>query len=194
MVEDEDVVISHKAAVGKQEIVGSAQVFVVFQEAEQVVTEIADDRALLYRTTKVIDRGKRIFSFQPQHGPRIPRQNRITALIFIGLRRIQKRKVILLVKRRCDLVRRAGHTASVWNFDPLTQVDVWIILREPMHRVLALLFATLLFSESLALTAAPPRPESALMLLPSAWQELGYEIVFLPPQAGYRAMTFPAKH
>ena len=32
------------------------------------------------------------------------------------------------------------------------------------------------------------------MLLPTAWQELGYEIVFLPPLAGYRAMTFPAKH
>src|SRR5262249_55969779 len=75
-----------------------------------------------------------------------------------------------------------------------------------MHRVLALLAVTLALTESVAFTApraaekpAPAssalrRPQSALMLITIPWQELGYEIVFMPPQAGYRAMTFPAKH
>lgn len=41
---------------------------------------------------------------------------------------------------------------------------------------------------SLASTEA--RREAALALIPIPWQELGYEIVFMPPQHGYRAMTF----
>jgi hypothetical protein len=42
--------------------------------------------------------------------------------------------------------------------------------------------------------AAPPPPESALTLIQIPWQKLGYEIVFMPPRVGYRAMTFPSKH
>jgi hypothetical protein len=38
------------------------------------------------------------------------------------------------------------------------------------------------------------RPEAALDLIPISWQGLGYEIVFMPPRAGYRAMTLPSKH
>jgi hypothetical protein len=45
------------------------------------------------------------------------------------------------------------------------------------------------------MTAAPaPPPESALSLIQIPWQKLGYEIVFMPPRAGFRAMTLPAKH
>src|SRR5437867_918665 len=38
------------------------------------------------------------------------------------------------------------------------------------------------------------RPESALDLIQIPWQELGYQIVFMPPRAGFRAMTIPGKH
>lgn len=44
-----------------------------------------------------------------------------------------------------------------------------------------------------ATTAARPRPESALEMIQIPWKKLGYEIVFMPPRTGYRAMTFPAK-
>src|SRR5436190_19369731 len=75
-----------------------------------------------------------------------------------------------------------------------------------MRRVFAPFVVTLVLTQSLAFTAVrrtavkPPasstlrRPESALMLITIPWQQLGYEIVFMPPQVGYRAMTFPAKH
>jgi hypothetical protein len=42
--------------------------------------------------------------------------------------------------------------------------------------------------------AASPSPESALELIPIAWQGLGFEIVFMPPRPGFRAMTLPSKH
>jgi hypothetical protein len=42
--------------------------------------------------------------------------------------------------------------------------------------------------------AGPPRPESALDLIQIPWRELGYEIVFMPPRTGFRAMTLSAKH
>jgi hypothetical protein len=38
-----------------------------------------------------------------------------------------------------------------------------------------------------------PRQYAALVLINFPWQELGYEIVFMPPQAGIRAMTFGRK-
>jgi len=45
---------------------------------------------------------------------------------------------------------------------------------------------------------APPsdteRREAALALIPFDWQRFGYDIVFLPAQHGYRAMTVPSKH
>jgi hypothetical protein len=75
-----------------------------------------------------------------------------------------------------------------------------------MRRFWAPFVVTLVLTQSLAFTAVrgaavkPPassstlRSESALMLLTIPWQELGYEIVFMPPQIGYRAMTFPSKH
>jgi hypothetical protein len=36
--------------------------------------------------------------------------------------------------------------------------------------------------------------ESALNLIHIPWKNLGYQIVFLPPRPGYRAMTVPSKH
>jgi hypothetical protein len=66
-----------------------------------------------------------------------------------------------------------------------------------VSRVLALLLLII----TLALVLPPgmtearaARPESALELIEIPWQILGFEIVFLPPRPGYRAMTFPAKH
>jgi hypothetical protein len=39
-----------------------------------------------------------------------------------------------------------------------------------------------------------PREQAALALIQFPWQQLNYEIVFMAPRQGYRAMTFPAKH
>src|SRR5262245_21692221 len=63
-----------------------------------------------------------------------------------------------------------------------------------MRRILFFLIVTLAVSSIPSLTAAPPRPESILASIQIPWQQLGYDIVFKPPQHGYRAMTFPAKH
>jgi hypothetical protein len=40
----------------------------------------------------------------------------------------------------------------------------------------------------------PFQPESTLEMLQIPYESLGYEIVFMPPRAGYRAMTIPARH
>jgi hypothetical protein len=42
-------------------------------------------------------------------------------------------------------------------------------------------------------TANLARREAALALITFPWQQLDYEIVFLAPRAGYRAMTIPGK-
>jgi hypothetical protein len=42
--------------------------------------------------------------------------------------------------------------------------------------------------------AEPFHPESALELISIPWQGLGYEIVFMPPRSGFRAMTLPGQH
>jgi hypothetical protein len=61
----------------------------------------------------------------------------------------------------------------------------------PMRRVLLIVVLLPL----LVPPAFPaPRPESVLEMLPIQWQKLGYEIVFMPPRIGFRAMTFPAQH
>jgi len=70
------------------------------------------------------------------------------------------------------------------------------MLREPMRRPVVVMIVTLALLAPVGLTAAPPPPpaESALSLIQFPWQKLGFEIVFMPPRAGFRAMTFPAKH
>ena len=62
-----------------------------------------------------------------------------------------------------------------------------------MRRILALLVVTFFLSESVSVSAARPRPESALALLQIPWKDLGYEIVFMPARPGFRAMTFPGQ-
>jgi len=42
--------------------------------------------------------------------------------------------------------------------------------------------------------AANVRELAALALIPFPWQQLNFQIVFLAPRTGYRAMTFPAQH
>jgi hypothetical protein len=69
------------------------------------------------------------------------------------------------------------------------------MLREPMGRVVLVSIIVVSLLLPLGITAAEPlRPETALSLLPIPWQRLGYEIVFMPPRVGFRAMTFPMKH
>jgi hypothetical protein len=64
-----------------------------------------------------------------------------------------------------------------------------------MRRVLACLIATVALFSLPGFTATRAlNPESVLGLLPIPWQKLGYEIVFMAPRTGYRAMTFPGKH
>jgi len=63
---------------------------------------------------------------------------------------------------------------------------------------LFLLLATFFLPEAaLARPKSIPDPihyEAALALIHFPWQQLGYEIVFMPPQRGYRAMTFARTH
>jgi hypothetical protein len=64
-----------------------------------------------------------------------------------------------------------------------------------MCRRLMLLIVTFAILAPPTMSAVRPvRPESALDLIQIPWQELGYEIVFMPPRAVFRAMTIPAKH
>jgi hypothetical protein len=69
------------------------------------------------------------------------------------------------------------------------------MLREPMGRVVVIFIVIVTLSAPLGISEAgvPLRPESALGLLQIPWQKLGYQIVFMPPRVGFRAMTFPAK-
>jgi hypothetical protein len=80
-------------------------------------------------------------------------------------------------------------------FVPLTRVIISDYPAQTVRRVLVVLIATLTLIAPIETTAArPPRPESALDLLQIPWQKLGYQIVFMSPQPGFRAMTLPGKH
>jgi len=63
-----------------------------------------------------------------------------------------------------------------------------------VRRVLTLGFAILILISSAGISAGAFRPESALDLIQIPWHELGYDVVFLPPRPGFRAMTFPTQH
>jgi hypothetical protein len=62
-----------------------------------------------------------------------------------------------------------------------------------VNRALALLILTLMGSAGMT-AESPFRPQAALDLIPIAWQQLHYDIVFMPPRPGFRAMTIPSKH
>ena len=57
-----------------------------------------------------------------------------------------------------------------------------------MRRILTLITGLTLIC-SPAFSAEPFRPESALDLIQIPWKQLGYDIVFMPPRPGFRAMT-----
>ena len=63
-----------------------------------------------------------------------------------------------------------------------------------MRRISTLFIIAFSLMSSTNITAEPFRPESALELISIPWQELGYEIVFMPPRSGFRAMTLPGQH
>jgi hypothetical protein len=73
------------------------------------------------------------------------------------------------------------------------------ILRKSMRKAIAVLIAVLSGLSSLG-AATPARSsraeqsQAALALIPFAWQQLHYKVVFLGPRPGYRAMTFASKH
>ena len=62
-------------------------------------------------------------------------------------------------------------------------------MRAAVYLGFVLLLTVPLGAETLA-----ARGEAALALIPFSWQQLHYEIVFLPPQRGVRAMIFTDKH
>ncbi len=68
------------------------------------------------------------------------------------------------------------------------------MLREPMRRAAALLVVILSCFGLTANASEPPRPDAVLSLIPFDWHALNYEIAFLGPRVGIRAMTFPSKH
>jgi hypothetical protein len=51
-----------------------------------------------------------------------------------------------------------------------------------------------LLSAPLSAEPAATRNAAALALIPFPWQQLHYEIIFLPPQQGVRAMIFSGEH
>jgi hypothetical protein len=63
-----------------------------------------------------------------------------------------------------------------------------------MHRVAAIVALTTLLSSGARAADLTPREQAALDLIPFHWQKLKFEIVFLGPRPGVRAMTFSEKH
>jgi hypothetical protein len=70
----------------------------------------------------------------------------------------------------------------------------WDYSSQAVRRVWTLLIIIFSLMSSTNIVAGPFRPESALDLISIPWQELGYDIVFMPPRAGFRAMTLPVQH
>src|SRR5262245_27915370 len=63
-----------------------------------------------------------------------------------------------------------------------------------MMRAAVLLALLVVLSVPLGAETLATRGEAALALIPFSWQQLHYEIVFLPPQRGVRAMIYPDRH
>ena len=63
-----------------------------------------------------------------------------------------------------------------------------------MRRVLTLVFAILMLISSAGISSGAFRPETALDLIQIPWHDLGYDVVFMPPRPGFRAMTYPTQH
>jgi hypothetical protein len=68
------------------------------------------------------------------------------------------------------------------------------MLAAPVSRVVILLFVAFALVMPPTMMNARARAESALDLIHIPWQELGYDIVFMPPRPAFRAMTLPSRH
>jgi len=62
-----------------------------------------------------------------------------------------------------------------------------------MRRAAAIVLL-LLMPFGAAILGAPSRQEAVLALIPFRWQQLKYDIVFMPPRTGVRAMIFSGDH
>ena len=63
-----------------------------------------------------------------------------------------------------------------------------------MNRAAAIVLLSTLLSLGASAADLTSRQQAALALIPFPWQRLHYEIVFLHPRIGVRAMTFPMEH
>lgn len=63
-----------------------------------------------------------------------------------------------------------------------------------MPRAAAITLLTILFGFQANASDLTPRQQAALALIPFHWQQLKYDIVFLGPRPGIRAMTFSDEH
>ena len=63
-----------------------------------------------------------------------------------------------------------------------------------MTRAAAIVFLSILLSFEASAADLTSRQQAALALIPFPWQQLNYDIVFLQPRVGVRAMTFPVEH
>ncbi|HEY2382242.1 MAG TPA: hypothetical protein VGK48_13775 [Terriglobia bacterium] len=63
-----------------------------------------------------------------------------------------------------------------------------------MLRSLAIALLTMLLALPAIAADMATREQAALALIPFQWQQLKYDIVFMAPRPGFRAMTFPAAH
>jgi hypothetical protein len=63
-----------------------------------------------------------------------------------------------------------------------------------VFRVAAVVLTIILLSFQVSASDLASREQAALAMIHFPWRQLNYQIVFLPPRPGLRAMTFPAKH
>ena len=63
-----------------------------------------------------------------------------------------------------------------------------------MNRAAAIVLLSTLLSLGASAADLTSRQQAALALIPFPWQQLKYDIVFLQPRVGIRAMTFPMGH
>src|SRR5215472_1163711 len=63
-----------------------------------------------------------------------------------------------------------------------------------MTRAAAIVLLSTLLSFGASAADLTSRQQAALALIPFPWQRLKYDIVFLQPRIGVRAMTFPGEH
>src|SRR5215831_11716630 len=63
-----------------------------------------------------------------------------------------------------------------------------------MHRAAGVIVLSIVMSFGASAADLTSRQQAALAMIPFPWQRLKYDIVFLQPRLGVRAMTFPKEH